>query len=242
MATSPARWRFLSGLVVANHLFLGAAGLLPRSRILGPNVSRLPPGQAVEGLVSLTFDDGPDPEVTPAVLRLLAEHGARVSFFFVGRQADRHPDLVAATVHGGHQVENHSYSHSYTFAFGGPATLGREIDRAQEALGRTSGRSPRFFRPPAGIRSPLLEPILARRDLLLASWTRRGYDAVDGNAARVAGRLLKGLASGDVLLLHDGRPARDKHGRPVVLQVLSNVLEELRGRDLRSVPLGASCP
>nr|XP_061800910.1 chitooligosaccharide deacetylase-like [Nerophis lumbriciformis] len=185
----------------------------------------------------MTFDDGPDPDVTPAVLELLEEHGARASFFLIGERAERYPELVAEIVRRGHQVENHTQHHHYHFAFLGLRRLGTEIDRSQDVLGRLAGRSPKYFRAPAGIRSPLLEPQLARRGLRLASWTRRAFDTVERNPQKVVRRLLRGLRDGDVLLLHDGSAARDSEGRAVVLGALPTVLEELAARGLRAVPL-----
>ena len=193
------------------------------------------------GLVALTFDDGPDPEVTPAVLDLLDRQGARATFFFVGKKVEAHPALAAEVVARGHTVENHSYSHPNTFAFRGPAALEREVLRAQEAIARATGCRPRYFRAPAGIRNLWLEPCLRRSGLALVSWTRRGFDTVTRDAARVASRLALGLRSGDILLLHDGGSARDTSGRPVVLSALPLLLDALARHSLRATSLpGAS--
>ena len=238
LAVAPARWPLIGGALILNHLALSAAGTLPRGRLLGPNLSRLPAAGA-GSRVALTFDDGPDPEVTPRVLDLLDDHGARASFFVIGRRAAAHPDLARETVRRGHRLENHTYRHSNAFAFGGPRTLGREIDRAQKCLERLAGRRPRYFRAPVGIVNPWLDPILARRDLALVSWTRRGLDSVERRPCRVAARLLDGLSAGDVLLLHDGNAARDRGGSPVVLQVLPRLLDALAENGLRGTCLPA---
>ncbi len=99
-----------------------------------------------------------------------------------------------------------------------------------------TGRRPRLFRPPAGLRNPLLDRVLHRTGLRLVSWTRRGFDAVEKNPAAVTRRLLDGLAAGDVLLLHDGSALRGG-GNPVVLEVLPRVLDALAERGLRSVAI-----
>ena len=98
------------------------------------------------------------------------------------------------------------------------------------------GRRPRFFRPPAGIRNPWLDPVLARLGLRLVTWTRRGFDTVSRDGRKVATRLVKDLRPGDILLLHD-RGLRDASGRPVVMAALPAVLDALATRGLRSVPL-----
>ncbi len=236
LAATPSWWPLWVGAMVVDHAVMAAAGMSPRSRLLGPNLSRLP-AAAADRQVALTFDDGPDPEVTPRVLDLLDEHGAVASFFCIGRRAAEHPDLVSEIARRGHRVENHSYAHAYGFAFTGPRSQGRDIDRAQETLEEAAGRRPVYFRAPAGMRNPWLDMVLSARRLTLASWTRRGYDAVDRRPARVARRLLAGLAAGDVLLLHDGSAARDPAGRPVVLEVLPRLLDAIADRGWRSTYL-----
>jgi peptidoglycan/xylan/chitin deacetylase (PgdA/CDA1 family) len=233
LAVSPAAWPWTVATLVLNHLGLCAAGMAPRSRLLGPNLSRLPEPLASQGRVAVTFDDGPDPEVTPRVLDLLGESGATATFFAIGRRADAHPGLVAEIARRGHRVENHTYRHAYTFAFHGPGTQGRDLDAAQDCVERITGRRPSYVRAPAGFRNPWLDLVLVRRGLRLVSWTRRGYDTVDADPRRVAGRLVKGLAAGDVLLLHDGSAARGADGRPVVLEALPRLLDAIAERGLR---------
>jgi peptidoglycan/xylan/chitin deacetylase (PgdA/CDA1 family) len=219
---------------------LTAASLWPQSDWLGENLVRLPAAAARRGEVALTFDDGPDPEITPRVLDLLAERGVLATFFLIGRHAAAHPDLAAEITRRGHRVENHTWSHPWSFALHLPGALAREVARAQEAVTRAAGSAPRLFRAPAGFRNPALEPVLAAAGLTLASWTRRGFDTVDGRPERVANRLLSGLEAGDVLLLHDGpSAARTPAGRPVVLEALPRVLDGLAARGLTAVPFTA---
>jgi peptidoglycan/xylan/chitin deacetylase (PgdA/CDA1 family) len=171
--------------------------------------------------------------VTPLILDLLAEAGCSASFFFVGKRAEQYGEIVVETARRGHSVENHTYEHSSTFAFHRPSVLIREIDRTQEVLEKLTGRPPAFFRAPAGIRNMLLHPVLHRRGLSLMSWTRRGFDTVARCPKSVAGRLTRGLTAGDVLLLHDGSSACDRHGEPVVLESLKLTLVELERRGLK---------
>ena len=240
-ALQPALWPWALGAVALNHLLLSCAVLWPRGRVLGPNLTRLPAAAVERREVSLNFDDGPDPDVTPRVLDLLDHHQAKASFFCVGEKAAARPDIVREIARRGHSVENHSYRHPHAFAFYGMRSLGREVDAAQSAIARITGQVPGFFRAPAGFRSPLLDPVLAARGLRYVSWTRRGFDTVDGDAAAVLGRLTRGLAAGDVLLLHDGGRARTAGGEPVVLAVLPGLLEQLASAGLKSVPLPQAC-
>jgi peptidoglycan/xylan/chitin deacetylase (PgdA/CDA1 family) len=240
LARAPA-WPWALGAVLANHLWLVALGLTPRSKLLGPNWTRLPAAVSA-GRVAITLDDGPDPLVTPEVLRILAEHDVRATFFCIGERARRHAALVRACVVAGHAVENHSERHRHSFALLGPRALACEISTAQRCLQELCGEAPRFFRAPAGLRSPLLEPVLRRLGLQLASWTHRGFDTVNADAERVLDRLTRDLRAGDILLLHDGHAARDAHGHPVVLEVLPRLLALLRGRGLTPVTLRELLP
>ena len=198
-------------VLVLNHAVLTAAGLCPRCNLLGPNLTRLPEPAQRQGMVAITIDDGPDPMVTPLVLDILREADATASFFLIARKAEEHPALVARIVAEGHSVENHSWAHSHTFAFSGPRRFEAEIGRAQQSLAKLAGTPPLFFRAPAGMRNPLLDPVLSRLGLPLASWTRRGFDTVNGDPAKVLKRLIgkagARLQAGDILLLHDGHAA-----------------------------------
>lgn len=234
-ATLPPAWPWALGGVALNHAALAAAGMVPCSAVLGPNLRRLPPTGRAE--VALTFDDGPDPEVTPRVLDLLDRHGARGTFFCIGARARAHPALVRELVERGHAVENHSARHLRRFAALPPAALRREVAEAQAVLTELGARPPGFFRAPMGLRSPLLQPVLDSHGLRLASWTRRALDGLRGDPAAAGARLGHGLAAGDVLMLHDGRAARAPDGRAVVLSVLPGLLALLAARGLRGVTL-----
>lgn len=239
VAAMPAAWPWGIAAVAGNHLLLTAAGLWPRSTLLGPNLRRLPEANARLGQVGLCFDDGPDPAVTPAVLDLLDSYGAKASFFCIGERASRHPRLVQDIAAAGHTVENHTWRHSPAFSTFGLRGIRREVTKAQGVIEELSGRRPRFFKAPAGLRNPLLEPVLSSEELRLTTWTRRGFDTVWRRPAAVAGRLTQGLAAGDLLMLHDGSAARTVEGVPVVLAVLPVLLEAMGKRGLTAVSLEA---
>ena len=237
VAQAPALWPWALGAVGLNHAVLVATGLWPRSTWLGDNLSRLPAESAARQEVSLTIDDGPDPAVTPAVLELLEAHHARATFFCIADHARRHPALCREITRRGHSVQNHTQRHSHRFALLGMRGFAREIGRAQDTLADITGELPRFFRAPAGLRNPLLAPVLQRMNLRLVSWTRRGFDTVQRQPIRVLGKLTRGLGAGDILLLHDGNAARAPNGEPVVLQVLPALLRRFEQAGLRAVTL-----
>lgn len=234
---APNLWRWALGGLLANHALITAAGLWPRSRWLGANLLHLPASAAARGEIGLTFDDGPDPAVTPHVLALLARYGARASFFCIGERAAAHPELVQAIVAAGHRIENHGWHHAKHCSLYGLKGWEREIAQAQTTLTQLSGQPPAYFRAMAGLRNPFLDPVLQGLGLQLATWTRRGYDTQSSDADRVLRRLTRGLAAGDILLLHDGHAARTPTGEALVLAVLPRLLATLAQRGLVAVSL-----
>jgi peptidoglycan/xylan/chitin deacetylase (PgdA/CDA1 family) len=239
---APHLWPWMLAALVADHAVITLVGLWPRSTWLGPNWTRLPAHSAARGDIALTIDDGPDPEVTPQVLDLLDRYGVKATFFCIGEHAARHPELCRAMVERGHAVENHSQHHRHYFSLLGTSGLTREIQAAQDTLADITGRRPQFFRAPAGLRNPFLDPVLTRLGLRLAAWTRRGYDTRTPDAATVARRLLPDVKAGAILLLHDGNCARTATGVPVIVAVLPTLLDAARAAGLRFVTLDTALP
>ncbi len=240
LVAEPAQWRRVLGAVLANHLLLMLAGLWPRCHWLGPNWTRLPAAAASRHEIALTIDDGPDPVVTPQVLALLDRYDVRATFFCIGEKAARYPDLCRDIVRRGHTIENHSQHHRHYFAMMNRSGFLRELEAAQTTLTAITGRPPLFFRAPAGLRNPFLDPVLTKLDLRLASWSARGFDTRVNNVARVSRRLLHDLRAGAILLLHDGNAARTPAGTPVILDVLPTVLTAAKTAGLRFVTLTAA--
>jgi peptidoglycan/xylan/chitin deacetylase (PgdA/CDA1 family) len=236
LVVRPAAWRPVLAAFVLNHALLSLAGLWPRSTWLGPNWTRLPAACASRGHIALTIDDGPDPDVTPAVLDLLDQLQVKATFFCIGKHARRHPALCREIVARGHDVQNHSERHCHNFSMLGPRGYRRELQAAQDTLAAITGRRPQFFRAPAGLRNPFLGPALARMGLRLAAWTRRGYDT-RSDAAVVSRRLLPAVQAGAILLLHDGNCARSTAGVPVILDVLPGLVRQASAAGLHFVTL-----
>lgn len=233
----PGQWRWALAAVLANHALLTLLGLWPRSHWLGPNWTRLSAAAAARNEIALTFDDGPDPIVTPQVLDMLDRYATRATFFCIGEKAARYPDLCREIVRRGHAVENHSQHHRHNFSLMGRSGITRELQAAQDTLTTITGQRPLFFRAPAGLRNPFLDPVLAQLGLQLASWSARGFDTRIGDVERVTNKLLHGLRAGAILLLHDGNAARTPDGIPVILEVLPTVLASAAAAKLRFVTL-----
>jgi peptidoglycan-N-acetylglucosamine deacetylase len=230
-------WPWAAGVLLVNHAALTAAGLWPRSRWLGANLLTLSADAQAARHVAITIDDGPNPNVTPAVLDILDASNAKASFFCIGKAVQANPVLAREIVRRGHGVENHSYAHRHHFSLMGIGTLRKEITQAQDIIAQATGRAPQYFRAPAGLRNPLLDPVLQSLNLRLATWTRRGFDTVTPNAGTVLARLETHLAPGDILLLHDGNCAYTLQGQPVILEVLPKLLESFRQKGFHAVSL-----
>ena len=246
-AAWPELWKLSTLAVAGNQAALATFGLIPRSSVLGNNITRLPDVAANRSAVAITIDDGPHPVATPKVLDILDEYGAKATFFCIGEHVLKCPDIAQEIVRRGHRIENHSMHHSHTFSVPFIGRLTREVMAAQDAIYKTTGQLPRFFRAPAGLRNFLLDRLLQRCDLQLTSWTRRGFDTVNTDAETVAKRLVTELEPRDILLLHD-RPAilpatGLKFSAEVpILEALPLVLQHLSARALRAVTLHEAIP
>ena len=245
IAVQPALWPWALGAICGSHALNFAFGLAPSSAALGPVISKLPTPAAQRGEIALTFDDGPDADLTPRVLDLLDGAGTKATFFCVGARARAHPHLVREIAARGHAVENHGFDHSRAMGFYGVGRLVRDIGDAQKALADITGSAPKFFRAPFGIRTPLTEPALARLGLRCVAWNVRSLDSVDSRADRVAARVVRRLAPGAIVLMHDGMEGRRRPvtaGAPSVIGALPLVLATLRERAWRSVTLRSALP
>ena len=237
----PQEWCWAAATVLLSQLMLMAACLWPRSTCLGANLVRLPTAAVQRGEVALTIDDGPDPQVTPRVLAILAQHGAVATFFCIGERAAAHPELCRSMLAAGHRIENHGARHPTLCSLSAPAGWRREILDGQHILLRITGQTPHFYRPVAGLRNVFLDPVLHNLGLQLASWTRRGFDTRERDPEKVLQRLTHQLAAGDILLLHDGNAARTPAGEALIVTVLPQLLDSIRVQGLTPVTLAHAC-
>jgi peptidoglycan/xylan/chitin deacetylase (PgdA/CDA1 family) len=185
--------------------------------------------------VWLTIDDGPDPEDTPRILALLSAHDARATFFVVGENAERHPDLVRAIAAAGHEVAHHTHTHPLVmFWCATPSQVRRELDGALQAL-RRLGHTPTRFRPPAGIKNPWLAGLLRGRGLACVGWSARGLERWARDAEAVARRATHAVRPGAILLMHEG----PRVPAAIRVEAIRGVLERLSAQGYRCVVPGA---
>jgi peptidoglycan-N-acetylglucosamine deacetylase len=224
-----ARWAVLGwGLLQAGIL---AELLRPRGRLFGPVVWRA----RAQPRVAITFDDGPHPEDTPAILEALARAGARATFFFVGEKARRHPALVRQAAEAGHEIGAHSDTHPWWFSLALPARVAREVGDCARTLERLCGRRPIHFRPPVGHKSLFLQGPLAASGMTLVTWSSRSFDTLGRSPEAILRSTLRTVSPGGIVLLHEG--VRRRGGVSSTVTVLPRLLAALRERGLEPVSL-----
>jgi len=194
------------------------------SRAFGPSVFRGDPGRRS---LALTFDDGPS-ESTPAILRILEQHGVRATFFQCGMHADRLPDVAREVAAAGHEIGNHTWSHARLW-LRSAKSVEREVERAQETIVKATGVAPRLFRAPYGVRWFGLRDVQQRLGLLGVMWTVLARDW-RLPAAGILNRLTAGASNGAIFCLHDGRGAAVRPDVSVTIEALRRLLPPLSER------------
>jgi peptidoglycan-N-acetylglucosamine deacetylase len=183
--------------------------------------------------VALTFDDGPHPDGTSAALDVLADHGVTATFFLVGEQVERRPDLAARIAAAGHEVALHCHRHRNLLRLA-PHQVSRDLGRAYGAIHEATGRRPRLYRPPYGVltSAALLEARRLRCRPVL--WSRWGRDwRARATAGSIASELCDGLAGGEVLLLHDSDSYGAHDSWRATVAALPRVLRKIESAGLR---------
>lgn len=186
--------------------------------------------------VALTFDDGPDPQSTPAVLRILDQAGVKAAFFVIGRKAALRPDLVREIAARGHAVGVHGHRHDRLFALRRESRVRADLEEAVATLEGILGERPRLFRPPIGHTNPTIARVADDLDLLTVGWSLSGHDGVGGaRPGDVAARVRRDLRDGAIVLLHDGAE-REDHA-PAAVEALPAILDAIAAQNLEVVDL-----
>lgn len=173
--------------------------------------------------IALTFDDGPDPRYTPLVLDILEAHGVRATFFVIGEQAERHPEIIARILAEGHEVAHHTHSHPRVELLG-ERELVAEMDDCLNVL-RSQGVAPVWYRPPRKAYTELQARLAAERGMKVAMWARCfERERFGDSATEMASTLAGETRDGDIVLAHDGLLDRS-----LTVDALPLYLESLRG-------------
>ncbi|MEO8090054.1 MAG: polysaccharide deacetylase family protein [Gemmatimonadales bacterium] len=217
--------------VLGAGLALGAGlrgAYAPNSRLFGPVIGRGPH----EPVAYLTFDDGPNPEVTERVLEVLDQEQAPATFFMVGRHVERYPGTAAAVARAGHEIGNHTYSHIKLHRVG-PRRAGSEIRRGHQAIAGTTGYVPRSFRAPHGYRSPFVAHAVAPYGYRSFGWTLGVWDSDCPGVSQIRNRVRKGLTPGTIILLHDGDGYDPRGNRWQTAAALPGIIRDVRDAGYR---------
>ena len=206
---------------------------LPTAGVFGRPLYR---GVSGRRELALTFDDGPDPRWTPALLDLLEARQQRATFFVIGERAEAHPELLQDMARRGHEIANHTWSHSYLTPFMSPGALTAELLRTNAVVESATGQRPRWFRPPVGLMSPRVVLGAERANIEIVHWTETARDGTARTSVDMAiARLEPALDPGAILVLHDARINANEI--PIATQTVSRLLDRMDALGLRSVTL-----
>ncbi|MBC8418646.1 MAG: polysaccharide deacetylase family protein [Proteobacteria bacterium] len=208
------------------------APFLPRLSFFLPIVSK---GMSGRKAVAITFDDGPDPFSTPALLRLLSRYETKATFFVTGEKVSNHPELIMEILLHGHSIGNHSYSHDNLIMLKSSKTLMKEIESTQDIL-RKFGITPFAFRPPVGITNPRLWKALRKLGMYNVNFSCRAIEGGNRWIKNLSKRILKRLRSDHIIALHDIR-GKDDARFSYWLNEIELILSGIRERGFAIYPL-----
>ena len=211
-------------------------GINPRSRFYGKVWSN---GNRNKPRIALTFDDGPNEPYTSQVLGILDQYGIQATFFIIGQNARRYPDVCRRIVTTGNVIGNHSYHHDKSLCLRGSKAVARDIKLAHQAIYECTGLEPKLFRPPHGFRTPWMMRTVRNLGYNVVTWDNMTRDWNAEKSGQEIVRDIIGRAKpGGVIVLHDGRDSRLSYDRSQMLQALPFVIGTLkeRGFDFVTVP------
>jgi len=214
-------------------LALGAAAVLlggaahgafhRNSPLFGRPIRKLASGGRA---VALTFDDGPNPDATPAILDALRARGVKATFFILGRHAERWPALVKRVADEGHAIGNHGYFHR-KLHLKSPAYVRDDLTRGTTMIERASGATPALFRAPHGFRSPWVTAIASSLGQRTVGWSLGVWDSDRPGVDAIVRKTLDGTRPGSILLLHDGDGYDPRGDRMQTAQAVPLIVDRL---------------
>lgn len=210
-------------------------GVSPRSRFYGKVWSN---GNRNHPRISLTFDDGPNEPYTSQVLTILEQYSIKATFFVIGQNARRHPDICRRIVTAGNVIGNHSYHHYKSLCLRRGKAVARDVELAHQAIYESTGFEPRLFRPPYGFRTPWLMRTVHHLGYMVVTWDDMTGDWKANKSGEEIGQTIVERAKpGSVIVLHDGRDNKPSYDRSQMLQALPFVIETLRERGFNFVTI-----
>lgn len=155
--------------------------------------------------IALTFDDGPHPIYTPMVLDILDRYNIKATFFLIGREAEKYPNLVGDILKRGHSIGNHTYSHSVTFTFCNTNKVIQDMLKCNNILHNETRCNIKYFRPPFGVTNLNIAKGIKKLNMQSIGWSIRSLDTMGKDNEVVCNRVIERLHNGAIILLHDNR-------------------------------------
>lgn len=176
--------------------------------------------------IALTFDDGPTP-ITLEILALLKQHQAKATFFCIGKQINKYPDIFRKIIEEGHTIGNHTMNHNKGFGFLNAHQVEQEIDSCDASINDIVPHKPRFFRPPFGVTNPSVAKAVQETKHHVIGWSNRSLDTLIVDENKIFDRVSRRLVPGDIILFHD---TSNK-----TLRVVVRLLEYMQRENFESV-------
>ncbi len=153
--------------------------------------------------VAITFDDGPHPEFTPKALRLLSKYHAKATFFCIGQNIEKNPNLIEEIIAQGHTIGNHTFSHNNNFGFLSTDQVIEELQQTNAVANKITKRKMNLYRPAFGVTNPNIKRAVKVTGMQTIGWSIRSLDTTKRSEASVLKRITKNISKGDIILLHD---------------------------------------
>lgn len=184
-----------------------------------------------EKIVAITFDDGPDDKYTTQVLDLLAEYNVKATFFIIGKNAEKHPEVILRQFEEGHELANHTYSHPWNTTL---KRIEEELQKTNNIIYSITGFKPTLFRPVGGLYTDGMIDVAVENGytVIMWSWHQDTEDWKDPGVNKITGKVLDGTKPGDVILFHDGGSDRTQ-----TVEALKEILPELKKQGYQFVTI-----
>lgn len=198
---------FVSLWIYACIILAGLSILFYGSKRIQANfyMTSLCKGSGVDKEIALTFDDGPDAQVTPLILDVLKKYNVKATFFIIGSRGENNPGIIQRINKEGHLLGGHSYSHQFFFDLYPQSTIKNEMRKTEALIFSLTGKKIKIFRPPYGVTNPPLARSVKAMDYHSIGWSVKSNDTVLKDPNVIVERLKQKIGAGDIVLFHDNK-------------------------------------
>jgi len=227
-----SEWAVLVLTISTLAWFYFFTSIHPQSRLHGQIISRIEPtknSNMNNKIAYLTFDDGPNIAFTSQLLRILSNYGVKATFFLVGENIMRAPDMVKRILEEGHSIGNHSFNHS-TLILRGKRYIITQVEKCEDIIISTGGKKPYLFRFPHGFRDFRSIRIVRGLGYKIVSWSVMPMDWLSIDAEKIERYVISNTSDGDIILLHDGYEVKPAPDRSQMMKALPHIIEGLKKR------------